>query len=386
MDDPAISQPLRIGIVAGEASGDLLAAGLIEAIRARHPDAQFEGVAGPRMVEAGCQALFPLEKLSVMGLVEVLRHLPELLGIRRQLQVHYLTNPPDLFIGVDAPDFNLALERQLKQHGIPTVHYVSPSVWAWRQYRVKKIARSVDLMLTLFPFEADFYRQHQVPVAFVGHPLADQIPEQVDRQAVRARLGLPVQARVIALLPGSRRSELRYLAQPFIEAAKWCCRQHGDLHFVVPLATPATRAIFEAALAEYGADLPLTVLDGQSHSAMAAADAILLASGTATLEALLYKRPMVVAYRLAPLTYWLARRLLKTPYYSLPNQLLGRPCVAEITQHEVNGERLGRELLDVLKAGEDQQQIQAFGEVAKTLRRGASQRVADAVLDLLAVQ
>ncbi len=374
--------PLRIAIVAGEASGDILGADLIRSLRLRYPLARFEGVAGPRMIAAGCESFFPLEKLSVMGLVEVLKHLPELLGLRRQLYRHFSANPPDLFIGIDAPDFNLALERRLKAQGIPTAHYVSPSVWAWRQYRVKKIGRSVDLMLTLFPFEADFYRQHQVPVRFVGHPLADMIPETVDKQAVRARLGLP-EGPVVALLPGSRGSELGHLAGPFIEAAKLCQRALPDLHFVVPHASAKTRALFEEALAESGGQLPLTALDGQSQDAMAAADVVLLASGTATLEALLLKRPMVVAYKLAPLTYWLASCLIKTPYYSLPNQLVGRACVAEITQHEVSPERLSREVLALLQAGEDQQQLAAFAQVGQQLRGGASERAAEALSDLL---
>ena len=237
---------LRIGIVAGEASGDLLAADLMQAIRARVPDVQFEGVAGPLMQAAGCQVLYPAEKLAVMGLVEVLGHLPELLRIRRALRRHFLANPPDLFIGVDAPDFNLALERRLKGAGIPTVHYVSPSVWAWRQYRVRKIARSIDLMLTLFPFEADFYRAHQVPVRFVGHPLADQIPDRCQRRAVRLALKLPERGRILALLPGSRRSEVSRLAEPFLRTALWLRRHLPDLQFIAPLAPPATREHFEA--------------------------------------------------------------------------------------------------------------------------------------------
>ncbi|MFU8837039.1 MAG: lipid-A-disaccharide synthase [Thiohalomonadaceae bacterium] len=376
--------PLHIGIVAGEMSGDILGAALIGAIRQSHPDAVFVGIGGPRMIEQGCRSLFPLEKLSVMGLVEVLRHLPELLEIRRQLYRHFIANHPDIFIGIDAPDFNLGLARRLKKSGIPTVHYVSPSVWAWRQYRVRKIARSIDLMLTLFPFEADFYRRHQVPVCFVGHPLADSIPQSVDKLAVRRSLGIPVAHPVIALLPGSRRSELHYLAAPFIEAAQWCLTRNQDLHFVVPLATPAIREIFEAQLAKQEAKLPIHLIDGQSHTVMAAADVILLASGTATLEAMLYKRPMVVAYKMAPLTYWLAKRLIRTPYYSLPNQLLGEACVEEVTQHEVTGERLGRSLLSLLEAGGGHAQLSAFAGIAERLGGNASQRAANAVLSLLA--
>jgi lipid-A-disaccharide synthase len=375
-----MTRPIRIGIVAGETSGDLLGAGLINAIRRRYPDAVFEGIAGPKMIAAGCSAIYPAEKLAVMGFVEVLRHLRELLAIRAHLFNHFTANPPDLYIGIDAPDFNLALERRLKEAGISAMHYVSPSVWAWRRGRLKKIGHSVDRMLTLFPFEAELYRQHNIPVTFVGHPLADQIPLEIDRQAVRQQLGLPDGKRVIALLPGSRRSEMRFLGADFIRAAHWLSRQHSDLHFVVPLVNTALRQMFEAFLREEGSDLPITLLDGHSHEAMAAADAVLLASGTATLEALLLKRPMVVAYRLAPVTYWLAKRLLRVPWYSLPNNLAGRKLVEEITQDEVTGENLGRALLELLDrpAGEEQRRI--YDEIHQQLRRDASERAADAVL------
>lgn len=380
-----MTKPLRIGIVAGETSGDLLGAELIIAIRRRYPDAIFEGIGGPRMVAAGCIAHFPAEKLAVMGFVEVLRHLRELLGIRSHLYRYFTATPPDIFIGIDAPDFNLPLERRLKEAGIAAMHYVSPSVWAWRRGRLKKIGRSVDRMLTLFPFEAELYRQHNIPVSFVGHPLADQIPLQVDRHAARQPLGLPDDKRVIALLPGSRRSEMRFLGADFIRAARWLTAQRADLHFVVPLVNTTLRQMFETYLQEEGADLPITLLDGHSHEAMAAADAVLLASGTATLEALLLKRPMVVAYRLAPLTYWLAKRLLRVPWYSLPNNLAGRKLVEEITQDEVTGENLGRALLELLDkpAGDEQRKI--YDEIHRQLRRDASERAADAVLEQIGV-
>jgi len=261
------------------------------------------------------------------------------------------------------------------------MHYVSPSVWAWRRERLKKIGRSIDHMLTLFPFEAELYRQHGIAVSFVGHPLADQIPLEIDQAEVRQQLGLPTDKRVIALLPGSRQSEMNYLGADFIRAARWCLAQHDDLHFVVPLVNQSLRAMFESYLAEEGGDLPITLLDGHSHEAMAAADAVLLASGTATLEALLLKKPMVVAYRLSPLTYWLAKRRLRVPYYSLPNNLAGRKVVEEITQDDVTGENLGRALLDLLDkpAGEEQRRI--YDEIHKTLRRDASERAADALLE-----
>jgi lipid-A-disaccharide synthase len=375
---------MRIGIVAGEASGDLLAADLMQAIRARVPDVQFEGIAGPLMQSAGCQVLFPAEKLAVMGFVEVLAHLPELLRIRRTLRRHFLDHPPDLFIGVDAPDFNLALERRLKRAGIPTVHYVSPSVWAWRRKRLAGIAKSVDLMLTLFPFEADLYRDRQIPVHFVGHPLADRIPEHCRRRAVRLALKLPERGRILALLPGSRRSEVSRLAEPFLGAALWLRNQLPDLQFIAPLATEATREQFEAVRRRVAPDLPVTILESQSREAMCAADAVLLASGTATLECLLLKRPMVVAYRLSPITYWLARRLLTVPYYSLPNNLAGRSLVPEITQQDVTPERLGEALLGYLRDPEASKElVEAFTGIHHQLRRDASRSAAHAVLELL---
>ena len=377
--------PLRIGIVAGEASGDLLAADLMQAIRARVPDVQFEGVAGPQMQAAGCRVLYPAEKLAVMGLVEVLGHLPALLRIRRALRRHFLATPPDLFIGVDAPDFNLALEQRLKRKGIPTVHYVSPSVWAWRQYRVRKIATSIDLMLTLFPFEADFYRDHQVPVRFVGHPLADRIPDQCHRRAVRLALKLPERGRILALLPGSRCGEVSRLAEPFLRTALWLREQMPDLQFIAPLASVATRELFEACRRRVAPDLPVTLLDGQSREAMCAADAVLLASGTAALECMLLKRPMVVAYRLSPLSYWLARRLLRVSLYSLPNHLAGRPLVPEVIQGDVTPEGLGEPLLAYLREpGANRDLLAVFSDLHRALRQGASASAADAVLELVA--
>ncbi|MDH3980070.1 MAG: lipid-A-disaccharide synthase [Gammaproteobacteria bacterium] len=377
------ASPLRIGIIAGEASGDTIAADLIRAIREQEPDALFEGVAGPRMIDAGCTSLYPMERLSVMGLTEVIRHLPGLLAMRRALRRHFLRQPPDLFIGVDAPDFNLALERSLRQRGIRTLHYVSPSVWAWRQYRVRKIAASVDCMLTLFPFEARFYRERQVPARFVGHPLADLVAEEVDQGAARAHLDITHGGPLAALLPGSRVSEVKRLAVPFLQAAAWCHERRADLHFVVPLANAACRAAFDEARATVGADLPLTLVQGQGLEAMAAADAVLLASGTATLECMLLKRPMVMAYRLSALSYRLARMLVKTPFYSLPNLLAGRPLVKELIQHEVTAENLGRELLALLenpvRAGDLSRE---FAEIHKELRRDASHSAAQIALQM----
>lgn len=381
-------RPLRFGVVAGEASGDLLGANLIAAIKQRHPDASFEGIAGPQMIAAGASTLFPMDRLSVMGIVEVLGRYRELLGIRRQLARHFKQNPPDAFIGIDAPDFTLGLEKQLRDAGIKTVHYVSPSVWAWRQRRVKKIAASTDLMLTLFPFEAGFYQQHRVPVQFVGHPLADTIPLAVDQSAARQALNLPVDAQILALLPGSRSNELHYLAQPFIETACWLHTQHPGLEFVVPLANNERRAQFEQALSSVrasGKDVPqIRLIAGQSREVMAAADVVLLASGTAALEAMLLKRPMVVAYILAPLSYWIAKRLVKVENVSLPNLLANETLVPELIQQEVSAENLGQKVLAYFENPALMDTLhQRFDEIHQSLRQDAGAQAAEAILQLV---
>jgi lipid-A-disaccharide synthase len=376
---------VRFGIVAGEASGDLLGAGLIAAIKQRHPDAVFEGIAGPQMIAAGAVSLYPMERLSVMGLVEVLGRYRELIGIRRRLGEHFLANPPDVFIGIDAPDFNLGLERRLRKAGIKTAHYVSPSVWAWRQRRVKKIARSTDLMLTLFPFEASFYEQHRMPVRFVGHHLADTIPLEVDQAASRRALDLPVDGEILALLPGSRTSELRFLAATFIDTARWLCERRPGLTVVVPLVNAERRAQFEAALAQCENPPPLVLVDGRSREVMAAADVVLLASGTAALEAMLLKRPMVVAYRLAALTYWLVKRMIKVDKVSLPNLLAGEHLVPELIQHDATPEKLGAAVLNYLENPQASAAVNArFDAIHRDLRRNASSEAADAILQLAA--
>ncbi len=374
---------MRIGIVAGEASGDLLGAGLMQAIKRRLPEARFEGIAGPKMIEQGCDALYPSEKLAVMGLIGIGQYM-ELRSIRAGLARKLINDPPDLFIGIDAPDFNIGLETRLRKRNIPTVHYVSPSVWAWRQYRLPKIARAIDLMVTLFPFEAEFYEEHNVPVRFVGHPLADMIPLQSDSQAARAALGLPLDKQIIALLPGSRMGEVSRLSDYFVQAAACSLEQRPGLHFVAPFANRETRALFEQALQASAPHLPITVIDGQSREAMAAADVVLLASGTATLEGMLLKKPMVVAYRLKPFSYWLAMQLLKVDNYSLPNLLLGKRLIPEIIQDEVTPERLSQAVLayldDPRKVADLQQQ---FTEVHHALRQNASKKAADAVLSVV---
>lgn len=373
-----MTRPLRVALVAGEASGDILGSGLMQAIKARHPDAEFIGVGGARMEAEGLKSYFPMERLAVMGLVEVLGRLFELLGRRRQLARDLIAAKPDVFIGIDAPDFNLGLELKLRRAGIKTVHYVSPSVWAWRQKRVLKIREACDLMLTLFPFEAQFYDAHQVPVRFVGHPLADAIPQQADRAAAREALDLPQDGPVVALMPGSRGGEVARLGDLFLDAAIRLRALRPGVRFLLPCATPERRAQLEQMLASR--DLPLTLLDGRSHEALAACDAVLIASGTATLEALLYKRPMVVAYRVAPLTYRILKRLVRSPYISLPNLLAQRLLVPELIQDAATPEALAQAVAPLIDGG--QVQTEGFDLIHRALRRDASVSAADAVLKL----
>ena len=373
-----MSRPIRVALVAGEASGDILGCGLMQAIKQRHPDAEFIGVGGARMEAEGLKSFFPMERLAVMGLVEVLGRLFELLRRRRQLARELIAAKPDVFIGIDAPDFNLGLELKLRRAGIKTVHYVSPSVWAWRQKRVLKIREACDLMLTLFPFEAQFYDEHQVPVRFVGHPLADEIPQQADRAAAREALDLPQDEPVVALMPGSRGGEVARLGELFLDAAIRLRALRPGIHFLLPCATPERREQLEQMLA--GRDLPLTLLNGRSHEALAACDAVLIASGTATLEALLYKRPMVVAYRVAPLTYRVLKRLVKSPYISLPNLLAERLLVPELIQDAATPEALAQAVAPLIDGG--QVQTEGFDLIHRALRRDASVSAADAVLKL----
>ncbi len=379
-------QILRIGIIAGEASGDILGAGLIAALQKRFPSLEVEGIAGPRMLALGARSLFPMERLSVMGLVEPLKRLPELLKIRRSLRQHFIDNPPDLFVGIDSPDFNLSLEEALKGAGIPTMHYVSPSVWAWRRGRIKKIARAVDHMLTLLPFEASFYQEQQVPVTFVGHPLADEIPLQVDTAAARHELGFEEDDRVIALLPGSRGGEVRLLGPLFLETARWCHQRHPEVKFVLPAANKQRLAELTSLLEDFPG-LPVTLLDGNSHKALAAADNVLIASGTATLETMLLKKPMVVAYKMAKLSYAIFSRMLHTPWVALPNLLAQRELVPEILQNDATPENLGAALLQFFDDPLLYDQLQReFDDLHQQLRRNASERAADAVCKLIEAQ
>jgi len=375
---------MRIGIVAGEASGDLLGSGLVAELKNIRSGLEFEGIAGPFMQRAGAHTLYPMDKLSVMGISEVLGRYSELRRMQKHLIQHFRNTNIDLFIGVDAPDFNLEIEYQLRKSGIKTIHYVSPSVWAWRQYRIKKIAKSVDLMLTLFPFEASFYQQHDMPVKFVGHPLADIIPMQVDRIQARHMLGLPLEKKIIALLPGSRSSELQYHCDPFLKIAAWCNKNAGNLHFAVPFANPERRIQFENAYNNLDGKLPLTMFDGMSREVMTASDVVLLASGTAALEAMLLKRPMVVAHRVSAVTYWIAKRLVKLTHYSLPNLLLPQPLIPEFIQHQIVIDSIGRQLLKYL---DDQKLVNSlvdqFGSIHLQLQKNASLQAASAVLALL---
>lgn len=375
---------LRIGIVAGEASGDILGSGLIAALKSSHPNAHFEGIGGPRMIAQGCRSFVPMERLSVMGLVEVLGRLKELLGVRRGLRNHFIENPPDIFVGIDAPDFTLALEKQLKSAGIKTVHYVSPQIWAWRQGRVKHIAKCADLILTLFPFEQSFYRQHRVGVKFVGHPLADEIPLETPKQPAREQFSLSAEDRVLALLPGSRMSEIRKLAKTFLATAQHCQNRIPECKLLVAAANQRTAAAIEEELAQFPDLQQVQIITGAAREVMAAADVLLVASGTVTLEATLVKRPMVVAYRMAPVTYSIASRLVKTPYIALPNLLAGKQLVPEYIQHEATPEKLCDALLKLFNDEQaNREQAQAFLNIHKELKQSASERAAQAVLELL---
>jgi lipid-A-disaccharide synthase len=372
-----------IALIAGEQSGDILGAGLMSALRQRYPQARFIGVGGTLMAEQGLQSFFPMERLSVMGITEVLGRLPELFRLRRQLVTFLLEQKPDVCIGIDAPDFNLAIERRLREAGIRTTHYVSPSVWAWRKGRIKGIRASVDLMLALLPFEAQFYRDHDVPVEFVGHPLADHIPMRMDALALRQQLALPAQDTLISVLPGSRGGEVSALFPTFLEAVDRLAAQRPPLHFVVPAANPARRQQIDKLLGDQSRPY-LTVIDGQSREAMAASDLVLLASGTATLEALLLKRPMVIAYRVGWITYWIARSLAVTNIVGLPNLLAGEAVVPEVIQADMTADNL---VVEMEKWLDDPQRaaalIERFDAIHTQLSRNANERAGAAVAALL---
>lgn len=378
---------MRIALVAGEISGDILGAAILRALKSRFPQARFYGVAGPRMIAEGCEAIESIEALSLMGIAEVVPALPRLFRLRATLLERFAADRPDCVIGIDAPDFTLGLERRLRERGLRTVHVVSPSVWAWRQGRVKGIAKSVDLMLCLFPFEPKFYAEHAVPAEYIGHPLADQLDETVEPAQARGELGLAPEGSLVAVLPGSRGGEMKYLAAPFAQAVALLAAQHPGLRFVTPVAKPKLRQALLQAIATHAPRADWTVVDGRSRECMQAADAVLLASGTATLECLLLGRPMVVAYRTSALTAWLMLKLglLKTRYVSLPNLLASEPTVTELLQHDATPDRIATEVGALLgDAGRRQRQLRAFDAVRLELRRNAAERAADAIAALLA--
>jgi len=386
---PPLSKTLRIGLLAGEASGDTLGADLIHALRRRAPDTQFFGVAGPKMQAAGCESWEPAESLAVMGLFDVLRDLPRLVRLLARIKRMFLTARPDVFIGIDAPDTNLRLARTLHAAGIPTVQYVSPQVWAWRQGRARSIRESIDLVLCLLPFEKRFYDEHGIAAEFVGHPLADAIPEKIDRDAARRALGLDLESSVVALLPGSRRGEVGRLAPDFAATVRWLAAQRPELEFIAPMASAATRQIFSRVLNRDAPAIDVRLIDGQATTALSAANVVLVASGTASLEAALCKRPMVVVYRLGAFSGWMITRLnlVKSKFFAQPNLLADRRVVGEYFQGQIVPESIGAELLMWLDDTERRGALeQEFSRIHADLRRGAGTLAAQAILELLSAR
>jgi lipid-A-disaccharide synthase len=374
-------RPLTIALVAGETSGDILGAGLIRALKQQIPNARFVGIAGPLMQAEGCEVWYEMEELAVMGIVEVLGRLGRLLKIRKDVTERFTELRPDVFVGIDAPDFNITLEANLKRRGIKTIHYVSPSVWAWRQKRVFKIAKATNLVLAFLPFEKAFYDKFNVPCRFIGHTMADAIPLVPDKALARQKLGIPADAICLAMLPGSRSAEVEMLSADFLRTAALLQQHYPNLHIVVPLVNAKRRQQFEQIKSEVAADLNVMLVDGQARDIMVASDAALLASGTAALECMLAKCPMVVGYRMKPLTFWLAKRLVKTPYVSLPNLLAGREIVTELLQDDCQPHKLAEALIPLI--GDQQQRselIQIFTELHKTIRCNADEQAAQAVL------
>ena len=377
-----------IALVAGEVSGDILGAGLINALKLHYPNARFIGVAGEQMKKAGCETLFEMEELSVMGLAEVLKHLPRLLKRRKQVIETMLEMKPDVFIGIDAPDFNLTVEEKLKANGIKTIHYVSPSVWAWRQNRVHKIKRATDLVLAFLPFEKAFYDKFDTPCRFIGHTMADAIALKPNRTEACEKLGLDESKRYVAILMGSRGSEIQFLAEPFLKTAQLLKEKHPDLEFLVPMVNEKRQAQLEAIKANIAPELELHILQGQARQAMIAAECTLLASGKAALEAMLCKSPMVVGYKMKPLTYWLAKKLVKTDYISLPNLLANTPLVPEMIQEECNPDNLAWSLNHYLSNNieslkQKNELKHRFTDLHKLIQCDADAQAAQAVVDVL---
>ena len=381
-----MGSPVRIAMVAGEASGDLLASHLMAALKAKLPDAVFYGIGGPKMQALGFDAWWPMEKLAVMGYVDALKHYREISGIRRQLKKRLLDIRPDIFIGVDAPDFNLGLETDLKSAGVKTIHYVSPSIWAWRGGRIKKIARAVDRVLALFPMEPPLYEKERIPVTYVGHPLADIIPLVTNMLAVREKLSMPKDVPVFAMLPGSRKGELEMMADTFVQTAKIIRERFlPNALFIVPLTTRETRLQFEMAIYQQQAgDVPFRLLFGHAQDALGAADVSLVASGTATLEAALIKRPMVITYKIAKLSYWIMKRMAYQAFVGLPNILAGRSVVPEILQDEATPENLAEALVKLYEDKENAEAVaEAFTEIHLQLRQNTAEKAANAVIECL---
>jgi lipid-A-disaccharide synthase len=377
---------VRIAVVAGEASGDLLASLLIGALKKKLPDAVFYGIGGPRMQAQGFDAWWPIDKLAVMGYIDALKNFREIYGIRRQLKMRLLDMRPDIFIGVDAPDFNLGLEIELKAAGITTIHYVSPSIWAWRSGRIKKIGRAVNRVLALFPMEPPLYEKENIPVTFVGHPLADIIPLETSIGAVRDKLSIPLDVPVFALLPGSRKGELEKMADTFVQTAKLIRERYlPDAQFVVPLTTRETRLLFEAAIYTQQADnVPFRLLFGHAQDALGAADVSLVASGTATLEAALIKRPMVITYKVARSSYWIGKWLVHSPYVGLPNILAGQLVVPEILQDQATPENLAEALVKLYEDKDNAKVVaEAFTDIHLQLRQNNAEKAAAAVIECL---
>ena len=374
--------PIRIAMVAGEASGDLLAAHLIEALRVHLPDAEFYGIGGPRMQAVGFNALWPAEKLAVRGYAEVLRHYREISGIRKELLAHVLKDKPDAFIGVDAPDFNLWLEERIKNAGVPAIHFVSPSIWAWRAERIHKIKKSVSRMLALFPFEPEIYEKENIPVSYVGHPFADQLPIEPDRAGALERLKLDPKGQYVALLPGSRQSEVDYMAESFIETGKLLLQRFPKAQLLVPLITRETRDRFELALWKCGAqEMPFKMLFGHARDAIAVSDVALVASGTATLETALIKTPMVVTYKMSPWTYRLMKNKGYQPWIGLPNILAGEFIVPEFVQNDATPENMAQALGNLITDKAARKKIiDVFYRIHHTLRQGTAERAAAAIL------
>ena len=380
-----MSKPIRIGMVAGEPSGDVLAAGMVEELKRQYPDAVIEGIGGPNMINAGFHSLFDMETLSVMGLVEVLSHLPAILKVKKQLLTHFEQNPPDIFVGIDAPDFNLRVEKTLKARGVKTIHYVSPTVWAWREKRIHKIAKAANRVLGLFPFEQQVYDKYHVPYTFVGHTMADAIAIEPDQNAARQELGVVSNASVLAVLPGSRRGEVDTLLPVFLDTIEAIHAKRSDIQFLIPAANAHRLAQIKALLADANnaeARLPIKVTQGTSRDAMIASDVILLASGTATLEAMLCKRPMVAAYKLAPLTYKIMQRLYKAPFFTLPNLLANEAIIPELLQEEVNAENMSNQLLNLFES-DNSALIARFTDLHHTLKCNADKTAAKAVVEEL---